>query len=272
MTYNAQEISATGGAPVELYLFTRGVKTWCYTSADEAQTHLSQVYTPVPMLRGQIEDVAELNRAELQIEIPHDLAVATQFIAYPPGEVVTLKIFRRHRTDVDLETRVIWIGRVLSARWGDDGNVLICEPISTSLKRTGLRRRYGRQCGRVLYMPDCGVNPASFRVQGTVAAINGNQFDIAAAAGQPNGHFNGGYLWWQMADGRKDSRMIISHVGDQITLAAVMPAVSVGDAIELYPGCPHTIAVCESRFSNHENNGGFMFTPGVNPFGGKTLY
>lgn len=272
MTYSSAEISSYAGSPVELFLFTRGVKIWTYTSADDSQTHLSQTYAPVPIKRSRIDDMAELNRRELEIEVPHDLPVASQFISYPPGEVVTLKIFRRHRTDLDLETRVIWIGRVLSARWGDDGNVLLCEPISTSLKRTGLRRRYGRQCGRVLYMPGCNVDPASYRTQGTVTAITGNQFSIAAAAGQPDGFFNGGYLWWQMPDGRKDSRMIIGHVGDLVTLNAVMPAVSVGDAVELYPGCPHTIAVCESRFGNHENNGAFMFTPNVNPFGGTTLF
>lgn len=272
MTYDAQESSATGGAPIELYLFERGVAAWRYTSAEEPQTHLSQTYTPAPIERGEIGDIADLNRRDLKIDIPHDLAVAQQFIAYPPGEVVTLKIFRLHRTDTDNEVRVIWVGRVLSAQWGEQGNTLICEPISTSMKRNGLRRRYGRQCDHVLYGPRCGVAPASYRVQGTVATITGNQFSIAAAAGQADGYFNGGYLWWQLADGRKDARMLIGHVGDLVTLAAVMPAVSVGDAVELYPGCDHTIDLCDSRFGDSDNNGGFMFTPDTNPFGGKTLY
>lgn len=272
MTYSAQEYSATGGAPVELYLFERGVASWRYTSADETQIHLDHAYTPAPIERGSIDDIADLNRRQLQIDIPRDLAVVQQFIAYPPGEVVTLKVFRSHRTDVDNEMRVIWVGRVLSARWNRAGATLVCEPISTSLKRTGLRRRYGRQCDHVLYGPRCGVTPATYRVQGTVAAITGKQFSIAAAAGQADGYFNGGYLWWQLPDGRKDARMIIGHVGDLVTLAAVMPAVSVDDAVELYPGCDHTISLCDSRFGNSENNGGFMFTPGANPFGGKTLY
>jgi uncharacterized phage protein (TIGR02218 family) len=272
MTYNAQEVSQRGGSPIEFYLWTRGLVTWTYTSADAPVTHLAQVYAPAPISRPVIEDSAELNQTTLQIKAPRDFVVSNQFIAYPPGEVVTLKIFRQHRTDGGNEVKTIWIGRVLSAQWEGEYSILHCEPISTSMKRTGLRRRYGRQCEHVLYGTDCKVVPATYRVQGTIAAISGNLATIAAAAGEADGYFNGGFLWWQLPDGRKEARMIIDHTGDQITLSAPMQQVQVGDDIELYPGCNHTIEQCDARYGNKDNNGGFMFSPDVNPFGGKTLY
>ncbi len=273
MTYNAQEASQRSGSPVELYLFTRGVTNWRYTSADEVQTYLQYDYAPAPIIRSEIEDLAELNRSALKVDVPRDFPVSLQFVAYPPGEVVTLKIFRRHRTDVDSEIRVIWIGRILSAQWADGKTILNCEPITTSLKRTGLRRRYGRQCGHDLYGTNCKVVAADYSTIDTVTAINGNVMTVPAAAGEANGYFNGGFLWWQFPDGRRDARMIIAHTGDQVTLAATMPDVSVGDSVQIYPGCDHTLNHCNTRFGGNENNhGGFMFTPKENPFGGKTLY
>lgn len=272
MTYNAQEQSATGGAPVELYLFQRGAAAWRYTSADETQTYLSQTYLPAPIARGPLDDIGDLARAEMEIQVPHDLAVASQFIAYPPGEVVTLKIFRRHRTDPDSELRVIWLGRVLTAKWGDAGNTLICEPVTTSLQRMGLRRQYGRQCPHVLYSPACGVLQGDFEVVGDVTGISGSQVTVLAAAAHADGYFEGGFLWWQLPDGRKDARMIVGHSGDTLTLAATLPALSLGDSVGIYPGCDHTLAQCNSRFSNSENHGGWMFVPRVNPFNGSMVY
>ncbi len=275
MTYNAQEVSQREGSPVELYLITRGITSWTYTSADATESYLGGDYIPAPIIRSDIEDLAELNRAALKVTVPRDFPVSNQFIAYPPGEVVTLKIFRRHRTDGDTETKVIWIGRILSAQWKGSESHLNCEPISTSLRRTGLRRKYGRQCEHALYgitVGGCNVVAADYRVLGTADAINGAVITVTAAATKPDDYFVGGFLWWQVADGRKDARMIIGHTGDQLTLAATMPEVQVTDAVQLYPGCNHTIEQCDSRFSNSDNNGGFMFTPGVNPFGGTTLY
>lgn len=272
MTYSAQETSQYGGSPVELYLFQQGLQLWTYTSADAAETYLAEEYAPAPIVRGRIEDLAELNKATLKLTVPRDFPVATQFIAYPPGEVVTLKIFSRHRTDGTNETLAIWIGRVLSVQWADGKANLSCEPITTSLKRSGLRRKYGRQCGHVLYGPDCGVVQAVYRVQGPITGISGNVVEVLEAAGYADDYFNGGFLWWQHPDGRKEARMIIDHTGDAVTLATPMYEISIGDNIELYPGCDHTLTQCDSRFSNSDNNGGFMFTPSDTPFNGKTLY
>jgi len=272
MTYNAQEISQYGGSPVELYLFERGLFSWTYTSGDTVETYLAKDYAPAPIVRGKIEDLAELNKAPLKLTVPRDFPVATQFIAYPPGEVVTLKIFSRHRTDVANETVAVWIGRILSAQWAGGKSHLNCEPISTSLKRTGLRKKFGRQCEHVLYGPDCKVVAADFRVIGPITGISGNVVNVLEAAGQPNDYFNGGFLWWQLPDGRKEARMIVDHTGDAITLATTMYEISIGDSVELYPGCDHTLTQCDTRFANSDNNGGYMFTPEDTPFNGKTLY
>ena len=69
---------------------------------------------------------------------------------------------------------------------------LQCEPITSSLKRPGLRAHYQLLGRHVLYSTGCGALKETFRHDGTIAAIDGNYIQVAAAATQPDGAFVGG--------------------------------------------------------------------------------
>ncbi len=276
MTFDAHEISGYDGKPIDLYEFQRGVAYWRYTSADEDQTYLSHTFSAEPISRSEFSDMAEMNKKEFSVSAPYSISVAQQFIAQPPGEVVTLKVWQRHRHDVDVETRLAFVGRVLSPKWEGQGVTLSCEPISTSLRRTGLRRTYGAGCQHVLYRSlnglGCELDQADFRVTDTASAVVGSVITVPAASGHADGYYNGGFLWWQLPDGRRDGRMIIGHTGELITLTSSIVLIAAGDSVEIYPGCNHTKAQCNSRFSNTDNYGGWPFKPDLNPFGGSMVY
>lgn len=271
MSFDASETSYQDGAPIELFQFKRGTASWVYTSADQSQFYLGQTYAAAPISRDAIDSSSELNRADLSIHGPHDLAVADQFRAYPPGEVVTLNIYQRHRNDVALETRLLWSGRVLTARWRDSQASLICEPITTSLRRGGIPRQYGPQCPHTHYGPGCNVVRADYRLQGVIAAINGAVVSVPVAASQDDGYLVGGYLYWQLPSGLRDARTILEHVGDQVTLTAPLQHAVIGHAVELYPGCNRSLAQCNDRYGNAENHGGWPFMPNTNPFDSKVF-
>ena len=270
MTYEAKETSAYGGSPVELYEFRHGPVTYRYTSGDDAITYLGQVYSPASIRRPRIEQGQELNRSELVLNVPRDLSVADLFRIYPPTEVVLLTIRRQHRNDS--ETAIVWQGRLLNVTWRDSEADLSCEPVGTSLRRTGLRRKFGRQCPHMLYGVACRVNQLSYKTSGEVTAIAGNTVSVAAFAGHADGWFDGGVIEVLRADGVLDRRMIRSHIGDTVTVSAAFVDLAVGASVDAYPGCDHSLATCDAKYSNSENYGGWPFSPGSSPFGGKTVF
>lgn len=270
MTFDALETSSHDGNPVELYEFRSGVITWRYTSADEAITYNGQSYAPVAISRGKISASAELNKSGLDIQVTRDNPVAQLFQQQPPGTVVSVTIFKLHRSDGTAVT--LWMGRILSVNWPGLTTTLRSESIATSVKRMGLRRKYNLGCPHVLYGPGCYVNQLSYKVTGPVAAISGNQITVAAAGGQADGYYNGGFVYWQTGAGVIDYRMIDSHAASVLTLMFPVNGLALGDSVDIYPGCNRTMSECDSKFGNSDNYGGWPFQPNVNPFNGTSLF
>jgi hypothetical protein len=50
----------------------------------------------------------------------------------------------------------------------------------------------------------------------------------------------------------------------QLELQSQIPNMNAGDSIEVYAGCPKTIDICQSRFANKNNFGGFNRMPTKN--------
>lgn len=270
MTYDARETSWHDGQPVELYEFRRGVDHWRYTSADADISYSGFVWASVPIERSRIEQGSEMNRSDLKITLPRDNEVALLFRAQPPGDVVTVSVLRQHRGDSD--TKAIWLGRVINVTWRESVAELTCEPVFTSLRRPGLRRMYQLNCPHVLYGIDCNVPQLSYKTTDVVNAVNGAVISVAAAAGHPDGYYTGGFVHWLSATGVTDSRMIIAHTGQDLTLDATIQGLTAGENVDIYPGCNHTMSDCDGKFGNIENYGGFPFIPGINPFDGSMIF
>lgn len=270
MTYDALETSSHSGNPIELYEFRSGVITWRYTSADQAVVYNGQTYQPISIRRSDIASSTELNKSGMDIQVPRDNPVAQLFQQQPPGNVVSVTAYRQHRSDG--ETVAFWVGRILAASWPGITAVLRSESIATSVKRMGLRRKCGAGCPHVLYGPGCHVNQLTYKTTDAVAAIAGNQITVPAAAGQANGYYDGGFVYWQTGAGVIDYRMIDSHAGDVLTLMFPVNGLPVGDSVDIYPGCNRTLDDCENKYGNHEEYGGWPFGPAINPFNGTSLF
>lgn len=266
MSYAGQENSVAAGRPVELYRFALGPQRWTFTSGQTAVVYQSETYTPVSVKRSGIEQGTEINRASMDITLPRDNPLAALFIASPPEGVLSVTLYRYHATDAANETIVLWKGRVSGARLSGSELTVKCEPLATSLKRTGLRARYQLLCRHALYSPGCGALKEAFRTDGTVASISGTSVQVAAAGTQPDGYFVAGILAAASAQ-----QMIVGHTGSTLTLIAPMPTLVAGAAVRLYAGCDRSVAVCRDRFGNIANYGGFPFIPTKNPFAGDGI-
>lgn len=266
MSYPTIENGVAAGRPQELYRFALNAARWTYASGQEAVVYQSETYQPASIRRGGIEQGNEINRAGLEIVLARDNPLATLFIASPPEGVVSVTVYRRHASDPDADTIVLWKGRVGGARLAGSDLTLKCEPVASSLKRLGLRARYSLICRHALYGAGCGALKETYRVDGAISAVTGTSVEVAEAASRPDGHFVAGMLATD-----KGQRMIVGHAGVRLTLVAPLASLAPGMAVRLYAGCDHATGTCNGRFANLANYGGFPFIPTKNPFSGDAI-
>ncbi len=263
MPYDAHE---TGhGRPVELYEFARAHLRWRYTSADRVISYSGVDYQPAAIERGPIEAARELARSRLTITLARDNPVADMYRIAPPSDVVTAILRQLHHGDG--EAVVLWTGRIVGVDWQGARARLTLEPIYTSIRRMGLRRRYQRACPHVLYGVGCDLSRETWRLDTTVSSVSGITVQAAGVAAQGDGYYAGGMLEWTDASGVYERRHIAAHTGPSLELDAQPVGLAVGMAIRVYPGCDHTLATCNAKFNNAANYGGMPYIPQKNPFG-----
>ena len=271
MSYDAREISAALGRPVDILTFARGAQEWFYTSADRDVTVGGDVYLNVAIIRPSISQGGEINRAGLKITVARDFAIAQLFRAGIPSETITLRIRQYHEGDGSVV--VVWSGRVVNvARVGELAEIT-CEPIYTSVRATGLRRLDQKGCPHVLYGSVCGVVAASFTLAGTVDALSGLTVTATEFGTEADGYWEGGYIEYSPEVGVIERRFIVGHTGTSVTLMTQPLGLAVSDAMDILPGCDHTLGVggC-AKFSNTDNYGGCPNIPTKNPYGSDPIY
>lgn len=270
MSFDALENSRALGAPATLYLFTYGssspAETYAYTDASESITYDGVTYTPAPIWHGKINQSGTLDRATLEVRTAKDSDVAELFQIYPPSRVVTLEIRQGHIGDSPAEYLVRWSGRVLSVGREDHDAVLNCEPISTSMRRNGLRRFYNYGCPHELYGTQCGATPLT--VAATVTVVNDNV--IYAGPSWRGAYearvFRNGYVEWTTAGGVREIRTILRINGSEgIVCKGVVTNLSASDAITVTVSCNHKMDDCADLHNNINNFGGQPFIPTKNP-------
>lgn len=276
MTFNAYEASTQLGKPVELYEFMNGMDLYRYTSADHDVEYEGETFIAYPLQRTAIATTAEKGRNNLQIKGPRNIPIADIFRVQPPSDVVTLTVYRYHEIDPDAERIVLWVGRVLNVKWDSALTVTIyCEPITVSLERPGLRRLFQRQCPHVLYGNKCGMSGGpqkiDYAVSATITAADGITLTSAAFDALADNYLAGGFIEYELPSGNIDRRFIATHVGADVGINFPSSDIYVGMTVTAYPGCDHTLATCNSKFSNSANYGGMPFIPQKDPMDGSSF-
>ncbi len=268
MTYAAIETSVQSGRPVELYEFLNGATAYRYTSADGDVSYGGNTYSAVPIARGAIEATSETVRLALEITCARDIPIVDLFSVYPPEEMVLITLRRLHAGDG--EAVVIWMGRILNVTINNASAGIHCESVYTSLKRTGLRRLYQKSCPHVVYGTGCGLIRDTYKSTKAVSTVSGTTITVGSI-GVADGYYAGGCLEWT-SSGVIHRRAIHSQTGGALVIGFPIQGIAASASVDLYPGCDHTLATCNSKFANAPNYGGMPFFPDKNPFGGVALY
>lgn len=260
MTFDLKELSQADGQPVELYEFAIGAEVFNYTSAEDEITVGSTVYTPVTIERTNITLGSESRRDVLSVTMPSSVAPASRYIQIVPGQRGTLTIKRQHRTDGPTpDTLVIFKGIIRAVGYIDNGLTaeLAVVPITTGLGREIPRFTYQGLCNHILYDSRCKVLQSNFQTTATVTAEVANVFTIPGLDAEVDDFFTGGFV--QL--GVTDFRLILAHTGNDITILLPFPESAIGKSVDVFAGCDHTIATCDTKFNAVVNYGGHAFVP-----------
>lgn len=263
MTYLTTEASTQDGSPIDLYKFSRGLSTWLYTSAADEYTYLNELYLPESIERTSVNQKGDINKDSLSITLPRNNALAVTFLGTPLREITSINLLRGHTFDGDFIS--YWSGRVTATEAGGANVVLTCESLANAMRRHGIRARYQRGCRHALYDRGCFVDSSLFSTAGTVTNVNGRVITVTEAASQIDSYFSGGFVTY--ANG--ETEYITEHVGNLITVKQP-PEPSI-TTITLYAGCDRSRSICETKFNNLPNFGGFPWIPTKNPFGGSSI-
>jgi uncharacterized phage protein (TIGR02218 family) len=262
MSFDAQEKQQSGAQPYELFLFSTAGQTFYLTSADQSITYLGNPYVPTTISRSELEHTNEVISGQIKITLPKSHPLAALFIPYLPPTPMSITIFGSHYGDS--ETVVLFSGKIASARFTDQ-----CELLANSdnyiLQRQIPIQIYQSACSHVFGDAGCKISLGTVTYTGTIASANATGDVVTVAAFASVAHnLKGGYF-----QRGNDVRMIVAHVGNQITLMSGISGLNVGDACSGVAGCQHSYAACQG-YSNVANFLGFDLIPQTNPFDSST--
>lgn len=277
MTVNQYEQSRSRGQPVNLYLFTYGQLPnayYGYTDAEQPITHDSKIYRPIPIDRDKLTSSGTLDKSAFKIRLPKGLAISELFRVYPPSQVVTMVLRQGHISDVLPEYLVAWSGRVVSGSVKGNETEFTCEPIATSMRRSGLRRNYQYGCPHALYGNQCRAVKGTAKVISSVVSAASYKVTLPNSWFAPfaEANFIGGLAeWTNNVSGEKEIRTILKISGTTIDLGGIVRGLTAGDSIDLFKGCSRTMAGCNTH-NNINNFGGQPWIPTKNPIVGPSPF
>jgi len=278
MSFKLFEIGSQSGRPVSLYEFRWGNTRWRYTSSDREMTFgvdedgiTPKVWTPVAIKDDGVTQGS--SPSEFTVSLPANLPIVGLYRSTPPAESIWLTVYRYHFGDAEAQT--FWVGTVGNVKRLSIAKAQVFGlPISGTLRRTGLRLCWEKQCPYMLYDQDCKVSKAAFAYDTTITALVGGKMSVAALGTWPGELYLGGFFEWEVnEDGTMDRRGIEGYDGALgFTIFGSVDRLEVGSAVTMYIGCDLSPERCQNVFANLPNHGGFRFMPGKSPFDGTPVF
>lgn len=263
MTFDANETSKESGRPIELYEFTIDSVTTRFTNAEDDITYSASIYTSEVIMRtSPTLSSSEGGRQQMEITLPADHPVAARYVGIVPAERVDLKILRFHRDDSP-NGIILWVGRIVSVKFEKNGAVARLYSVSSesALSRPAPGRKYQGMCNHTLYDGLCQAVKASNKYTDSVLIVSGDTITVNGVSSKGADWAVGGTV-----EIGNERRMVTAQSGNVLTLQLPFPTSPLGETVDVYAGCDHRIATCESKFTNSINFGGFPYVPTKNPF------
>jgi len=260
MTFLSDESSIEGSQPLEGIELILPAVTYRLATGTRDVSIGGFTYTAYPSNRGEVRIGSSDNGADLIISVPLAHPVPQRYLAIgvPPRRISVIV----HRKQTGGDSEVIWRGDVTSM--GVEGQVALLRVparVVEILQRRLPTISVGRSCPHVLYDANCKVVRPPHTESRTLIDVNGRIVKVDFLP-VPDQWARFGEILHQISGERMT---IQDQVGTTITMQLPIYGASVGDAVQIFAGCDHTIAYCDSNFLNRANFGGAPQLNSVDP-------
>ena len=260
MTYTAYEAEIQSGAPVLLFLFTKGATEWRMTTNAVDVVMDGETWTATQVKPSKFSLTQDPVKDALELQFPQDNAFAAQYLTDGSDDDTSVVVYRAHLVDPAEDMPIVWQGTVSSAYLTDRMIAVSCESLLKRLSRSNLMATYQANCRHAVYSTACGLVRGNFDYTATVDSIAANVVTLTAGHGITSGALTGGEI-----EKGGYRRFIVLHEGDDLTLIRPLFGLAASDSVTLIEGCDRSLATCIAK-TNVANYGGFPWIPQVNPF------
>jgi uncharacterized phage protein (TIGR02218 family) len=283
LEYAAIEI---GQMPVYLYEFLTTLDGTTYstrfTGLNEDIVSAAQTITSFPVEHRELNKSMRGDNEELVIESWHEAGnPLSSFIPFKLPAPLWLKVYETTYADPDART-VIFTGKILSV--GNEGRKLTAKAAGMI---DALGRRFPRfyiqpRCNHFIFDEHCGA--ALVQAGGNITFLSGRNVKVDIANPPFTGRTESAAMnffalgWIEVGSGETFERRSIRQSGVpvlyetgpdkyQITLRLDRPLdhASVGNLLQIFPGCDGSFKVCATKFYNGARYGGHDNIPSTNP-------
>ena len=271
MTHTIHEGSTEDGSPIEYYHFVRGTEEWSYTTGIEEVTISSVTYLPSVITRGRIQQNDEIKGATMEIGMDRTNALVTSITEDPDSLPITLTLYQRHIGDEAFSPIIKFIGQLVSFSWVDGQAALQIASLENMFTREIPRVSVQKACPFMLYDGNCRALVETHTHTGEVLLMDVNDPRLMVIQNIDGGASDmlilPGETTFELGVLKKGNarRFIARMSGNVILLLTPLSGLENGDSIVLIKGCNRLADVCEDRFDNLENFGGFPNLPTQNP-------
>lgn len=270
MTYADDVTSARSGDAIELYRFDGPQISYTHTSGTRAHTFTldSLVYAPLAGLRRSgVGASSSGDKRTLTVTMSGACALATDYVYGTPPRSLRLRVYQLQRKSV--EAVLIWDGSVTAAAAkGTEIELRSSSQLSERLGTPVPAVSFQRLCNHFLYDARCRISRATSgnHHEPVISSVNGSTITVSTIGAYIDQWFKSGEI---VRDTDGERRTIVDQVGAVLKVNAPFRTLNAADAVTMYAGCAHTIAVCSDRFNNIANFGGHPAMEAINPFLGN---
>jgi uncharacterized phage protein (TIGR02218 family) len=236
------------------------------------------IYTAVASERGELGVTAAGNGKELTLTLPVNHAFVQRYLQQgTPPRFITFTMWCQ-QSNGSIEQQ--FVGEITSMSVDDENgraSFRIPSRAGESLLRVVSNVTIGRTCPHVLYDTMCQIprSLGSTYFSTTVIAVDGRTVRVDLGVSTSNPYRLDWAVNGELYHPTSGERMTVIVQADvspgtstitKLTMQAPIVGLAVGDTVEIYAGCDHTLDTCVNKYANRQNFGGFPQLPKANPF------
>lgn len=255
-TFDELEQSDRDGAPLEFMKFAIiGGASWLYNSSDIEITVAGEVYEPLYIKRGGRALSRNSEDSAVRVEVPISFPIIELFKVQPPFQRIYFTQFNMHQGST--ETRGFFQGYVGGINFKGDSAEITVNNLVNLMERSSPRHQWQGGCRYFVYDGEfvgghgCPVPVAPFTVTGLVSLHAGSTIQSPTLALQPDQYYQFG--WVELANGYRS--MILTHVGDTVSILAPFLTSVQGLPVKFIAGCAQDWDTCKTKFGAYTRDG-----------------